>query len=136
VRTRHQQRVRRLVSAASLALLLSVAAACGATQPSTRGVTLPPSDPGSTPGACMAAQTTGVLRTVGAGILGIREPSGRVLGLMLPSGYTVRDDAVLDNQGSAIAKVGDSIQVDGGEVKAGWWEVCAGSLVLLPAPSG
>jgi hypothetical protein len=84
----------------------------------------------------MAAQTTGVLRTVGAGILGIREPSGRVLGLMLPSGYTVRDDAVLDNQGSAIAKVGDSIQVDGGEVKAGWWEVCAGSLVLLPAPSG
>lgn len=113
--------------------LLLVLTGCNTGEAATGGPSPTPSSPSSTPAACKSAQTEGVLVALGTEVLGITPRDGRVLRLIWPSGYTVTRGTVFDDQGHAIAQAGDLVQVDGGEAKAGWWEVCAGSLVLLPA---
>jgi hypothetical protein len=132
MRARDRRRVTRLV----VALVMSGLVGCNAPGLSTLQPVGTPSVPGATAAACKGAQTEGVLEVLGApSTLALRRDDGLVLGLIWPQGYSVTDNSVLDEQRTVIAKVGDYVLVDGGEARAGWWEVCAGSLVLLPAPS-
>jgi hypothetical protein len=88
----------------------------------------------STAAACMSALISGQL-VIGAGPgVDLKEPDGSVRVVIWPDGYTFssgNDRAVMNAQGTAIAKVGDHVELGGGESGPdNAWKVCPDQILV------
>jgi hypothetical protein len=90
--------------------------------------------PGGTPGPCMAAVIEGKLVVTPSNAVGLLEPNGTGRGLIWPAGYAGQQNgsiAIVDEKGNVVARVGDTVELGGGEVGPNdAWEVCPGTVVV------
>lgn len=118
--------------------MIAVVAALAACQ-STPVVIDTSSLPIGTPSSCMAALINGQLVVTPEDRNGLLEPNGSGRGLTWPVGYSTRQDggvAILDETGTVVAHVGDTVEIGGGEVGSNdAWTVCPGQLVVKVAAS-
>ena len=128
----------------AIVLAAVLVAACGGppaspaptTAPSLRAgeFAIPTMSPpfGSTPEACPAALTRGILIEDPAGGLGL-ERDGDTTRVRWPFGWRGASGppvALVDATGAIIANVGQQVEVGGGEISAGWWLGCGGLTVV------
>lgn len=132
---------------ARLGLVLTLAAsmtACATTQtsapasataPSVGAVALRTWVP-SSPEACPAARTEGILVRQPQSGAGLRDNAGAAWQVIWPTDYTARDEGgrlvVLDGSGNVIAREGDRVEVGGQDVGGGTWLGCGGMSVITP----
>lgn len=88
----------------------------------------------STAAACMSALISGQL-VIGSGVgVDLKEPDGSVRVVIWPDGYSFSsgtDRVVMNAQGTAIAKVGDHVELGGGESGPNNdWKVCPDQIVV------
>jgi hypothetical protein len=87
---------------------------------------------GSTMDACPAALTTGVLIQLPDGALALQGPA-ETLRVRWPFGWRGASGppvALVDEAGAVVATVGQTVEVGGGGVGAGWWLGCGGVTVF------
>lgn len=115
------------------ALLLLLLAACSTPIQPIRLRTAPAVEP-----ACDAALAMGTLAIESASGLGLDTGEGRVLPVIWPFGYTARTEGavvvLVDPAGTAIARVGQLVDVGGSVNKAGELVACTGSVRVVPPP--
>jgi hypothetical protein len=88
----------------------------------------------STASPCMSSTIEGqLILAAGLGV-DLKEPNGSVRRVIWPDGYTFspgKDRTVVDGQGTAIAKVGDQVELGGGESgPENAWLVCPGKVAV------
>lgn len=116
-----------------LALLGLLAAGCrgGAGMPSASAqqpalVAIPTAEPGQL--ACMDALMTGVLAADAEAGLVVHAPDGTSVVVVWPNGWAAVDQdgmrVLLNDRGDPIARVGDHVQIGGGQGNDGRWYTC------------
>ena len=120
-------------------LVLTFVAGCaspGATQPGPPRGTPSASGPGqsSTAALCMSALVEGQLVTgTGPGV-NLKKADGSVKDVIWPDGYTFSTGdkrTVTDGQGTVVARVGDTVELGGGESGPdNAWKVCSDHIVV------
>jgi hypothetical protein len=79
--------------------------------------------PPGTPQPCMAAAMDGILEVVGDD-LGIREGDGAFRPVVWPYGWSATSGppaVLIDPAGQPVARTGDSVRIDGGELDGVWF---------------
>ena len=82
---------------------------------------------GQTPPPCPPATIEGLLVADAIAGVALEEPNGRRRSVLWPFGYALRagDPAPLVNARSeVVARVGDVVELEGGEDAGGTWRVC------------
>ena len=82
--------------------------------------------------ACPTALIRGTLEVLGTDI-GLFDSDSRHLLVVWPYGYSTREVdgqlSVVDPAGGVVARVGDSVQIPGSELRVGEWHACGNPIV-------
>ena len=82
--------------------------------------------------ACPTAVIRGTLEVLGADI-GLFATDSRHLLVIWPFGYSTREVdgqlSVVDPAGGVVARVGDSVEIPGGELRVGEWHACGNPII-------
>jgi hypothetical protein len=138
-------KLRHRVARALIVSLVTIVAGCGfvGSTPSSNltSVALRTWPSMSPSDACMQALATGPLVLDPVSGLGLANPSGQVIHVQWPFGYTARQDAarlaLVDPEGRIIAHVEDVISIGGGNIPDDTWIACPFErvrLVSTPSP--
>jgi hypothetical protein len=86
--------------------------------------------------ACDDALLTGRLVTSAHSGLAVSDPTGKVVEVVWPFGYTARRGisgvGLVDDGGGIVAQEGDFVEMDGGLDANDVWNACAGSVSVVP----
>jgi hypothetical protein len=119
--------MRQLFSAIAV-LILSACQTVAPTPPARSLVAIPTAEPPTGQMACMDALMTGVLAAdLEAGIV-VEAPDGTSIVVVWPHGWAAVDQdgvrILLNDRGDPIARVGDHVEVGGGQGPDGRWYTC------------
>jgi len=114
-------------------LVGSLAACAPAESPSSsttlvRVPTQPRVPDGQTPPPCPPATIEGLLVADAIAGVALEEPNGRRRSVIWPFGYALREGdtaALVNARGEVVARVGDVVELAGGEGAGGTWMVCS-----------
>ena len=118
-------------------VILVLATACQASDPSLARslVAVPTAEPPGPNAACMDALLSGTLAADQAAGLVVQAADGSRTVVVWPNGWVAVDQdgtrTLLDDRGDPIARVGDRVEIGGGQGAQGRWYTC-GEVTRVP----
>jgi hypothetical protein len=120
--------MRHLFALAAIALTMAGCQAIVPTPSAPALVALPTSEPLGAGGACMDALLTGVLAADPQAGIVVDAPDGTSIVVVWPHGWAAMDQdgmrILLNDRGDPVARVGDRVEIGGGQGGDGRWYTC------------